>query len=112
MNYLAGCDVLSGPGHPLIEECAMDHPDEQCERFIAQDCIYTGDIKLNKTNVENPVDCQTLLDAQGGLFGANLFVHYADQDLCQFRGSAEKTCDAISGPQDPEYSVCPSTFFP
>ena len=112
MNYLAGCDVLSGPGHPLIEECAMDHPDEQCERFIAQDCIYTGDIKLNKTNVENPVDCQTLLDAQGGLFSANLFVHYADQDLCQFRGSADKTCDAISGPQDPEYSVCPSTFFP
>ena len=67
MNYLAGCDVLSGPGHPLIEECAIDHPEEQCERFIGQDCIYTGNQVLNKTNVENPVDCQTLLDAQGGL---------------------------------------------
>merc|ERR1711894_261828 len=112
MNYLGGCDVFAGPGNPLIEECANDHPEDPCERFIGQDCIYEGNQVLNLTDVTNAVECQGLLDSLGSLYGASLFVHDASPlNLCELRDSTERTCDAISGPEDPVYSACPPKLF-
>lgn len=112
MNYLAGCDVFAGPGNPPIEDCSNNHPEDPCERFIGQDCTYSGTQVLNVTDVSTPVECQGLLDSLGSLYGASLFMHDASPlNLCELRDSTIRTCEAIAGPEEPVYSACTSTFF-
>ena len=110
-EYLAGCDVVAGPGSPPLEECMNDHPEDECERFIGQDCIYNGNPILN-TTATDPKACQDILDESEEVgLGAKLFIHHASPlNHCQLRDSTDRTCDAIAGPEEPVYTACTRSF--
>ena len=105
--YLSTCDVLAGPDTPTLLQCSETTPEDDCDRFITQDCVYLGKSVLNQTNVGSPSDCQGLLRDFGDMFSATYFVHdVSPKHFCQLKDKDKRTCSSVAGPQAPDYDHC------
>ena len=107
--FLSTCDVLAGPDTPTLQQCAGTTPEDDCDRFVAQDCEYLGTDVFNKTDVHSPSECQTLLADFGSIYKATLFVHDASpRNLCFLKDTDRRTCTSLAGPPEPDYDECVS----
>merc|ERR1711872_643046 len=108
--YVSSCDVVAGPASPTLKYCLENTPFESCDRFIAEDCVYEGNVVFNMTNVESPNTCQELLADLGDFYKAEFFIHDIDPptQLCQLldTGSERRTCSLVAGPKEPPYPDC------
>merc|ERR1719300_1829416 len=106
-DFFSTCDVVAGPGSPTLLQCMSDLPDDACDRFVLQDCDYSGTRVFNQTDVFSPTDCQTFLADIGSFYDGVMFLHdISPIHLCQLLDSEEKKCTAVAGPTSPDYSTC------
>jgi len=66
----------------------------------------TGQIVQEIVNVIDATICQENLNLFGSIFGAQVFEYSDTEQLCKLYGTANKTCDTLSGPRTPEVVGC------
>ena len=105
--YLSTCDVLAGPDSPTLQYCTDTAPEDSCDRFVAEDCVYLGNVLVNQTSFQSASDCQKFLEEFGDIYRAQFFIHdNVPKHLCQLLDSDRRTCSSVTGPQEPAYEDC------
>jgi len=110
-HYLSTCDIIAGPASPTLTFCADTLPEDSCDRFVAEDCFYSGESVFNLTNVVSATECQGLLKDFGDIYKADVFVYDGTPTyLCELQVTNKRTCIALAGPDTPDYDICKTKF--
>jgi len=111
-DYRQDCQNAGGLPENSIDAClAMDL--YTCDRFMEEDCIYTGDVLLKQESISDAKHCQKLCD-QFQSAGCQYWVFQFNREIgkheCQLLKSDERNCTTKGGPRSPSVEDClPST---
>merc|ERR1711970_196182 len=109
-EFLSSCDVVAGPDSPTLEECTEQPPEDDCDRFVGQDCVYLGESLFDVNDIGSAFECQTMLIEFSLLFKATYFVYdVSPTHTCQLMDTDSRTCSSVAGPRVPGYDKCQST---
>ena len=93
--------------HVWCSSCIDTAPEDSCDRFVAEDCVYLGNVLVNQTSFQSASDCQKFLEEFGDIYRAQFFIHdNVPKHLCQLLDSDRRTCSSVAGPQEPAYEDC------
>jgi len=108
-DYRQDCQTSGGLRDNSIDAClAVDL--YTCDRFLEEDCVYTGEVILTKDDVADAKHCQILcqqLQSTGCQYWVfQLLKNEENKHECVLLKSTERKCSTKGGPRSPSLAEC------